>query len=94
MASHPVGQDTLVGQTLGHYRIAEKIGAGGMGMVYRAHDEHLDREVAIKVLTPGTLSGEHSRKRFRKEALAHANDALCQTRDYDSRPVNMPNCAP
>jgi eukaryotic-like serine/threonine-protein kinase len=70
MADHAVGDDALVGQTLGHYRIIEKIGAGGMGQVYLACDEHLDRQVAIKVLPPGMLREESSRKRFRKEALA------------------------
>ena len=60
----------MIGQTLGHYRILEKIGAGGMGVVYRARDEHLGRDVAIKVLPAGTLSDEAARRRFRKEALA------------------------
>jgi eukaryotic-like serine/threonine-protein kinase len=62
----------LVGQTLGHYRILEQIGAGGMGVVYRAHDEQLERDVAIKVLPVGTLTDEAARKRFRKEALTLA----------------------
>ena len=62
----------LVGHTLGHYRIVEQIGAGGMGVVYRAHDEHLERDVAIKVLPVGTLADETARKKFRKEALALA----------------------
>src|SRR5437667_2781771 len=62
----------LIGQTLGHYRIIEQIGAGGMGVVYRAHDEQLERDVAIKVLPVGTPADDVARKRFRKEALALA----------------------
>jgi serine/threonine protein kinase/tetratricopeptide (TPR) repeat protein len=62
----------MIGQLLSHYRIVEQIGAGGMGVVYRAHDEQLDRDVAIKVLPPGSLADEVARKRFRKEALSLA----------------------
>jgi eukaryotic-like serine/threonine-protein kinase len=70
----------FVGHMLGHYRIIEQIGAGGMGVVYRAHDEQLDRDVAIKLLPPGMLADEPTRKRFRKEAttlakLSHPNIA-------------------
>ena len=62
----------LVGQTLGHYVVLEQIGAGGMGVVYRAHDEQLDRDVALKVLPFGMLADDAARKRFRKEALSLA----------------------
>lgn len=78
----------MIGQTLGHYRIVEKIGAGGMGEVYRAQDERLDRDVALKVLRAGMLTDEDARKRFRKEALAlsrlnHPNIATIH--DFDTQ---------
>ena len=68
----------MIGQTLGHYRILEKLGSGGMGVVYRARDEQLERDVAVKVLPSGALTDESARRHFRKEALAlaklnHAN---------------------
>jgi len=62
----------MIGQMFGHYKVVAKIGAGGMGVVYRAHDEQLDRDVALKVLAAGVLGNEVSRKLFRKEALALA----------------------
>lgn len=57
-----------VGVLLGHYRIVEQVGKGGMGVVFRARDERLQREVAIKVLPPGTFPDESARKRFQREA--------------------------
>jgi len=88
MAHDALGQDSLVGRTLGHYRVVERIGEGGMGVVYRAHDEHLtNREVAIKVLPPVSLTDAAARLRFRKEAhalskLSHPNIATIF--DFDS----------
>jgi eukaryotic-like serine/threonine-protein kinase len=63
---------------LGHYRIVDKVGEGGMGEVYRAHDDQLDRDVGIKVLPPGTLNDPTARPRLIREArtasaLKHPN---------------------
>lgn len=72
---HPtVGPSEVLtaGAKLGPYEILARLGAGGMGVVYRAHDKRLERDVAIKVLPPGLLTDEPERKRFRKEALALA----------------------
>ena len=60
----------MIGRRLSHYRILAPLGEGGMGVVYRAHDEHLDRDVAVKLLAPGTLADDAARRRFRREALA------------------------
>ncbi len=88
MASRALVKGLLVGTELGHYRIVEKIGAGGMGEVYRALDEHLARDVAIKVLPPGTLIDESARKHFHREALIlsqlnHPNVATIH--DFDTQ---------
>jgi len=60
------------GSRLDRYTILEPLGSGGMGVVYRARDEKLEREVAIKVLAAGVLEGDDARRRFHKEALALA----------------------
>ncbi len=78
----------MLGETVSHYRILEKLGGGGMGEVYRARDERLDRDVALKVLPAGTLADETARRRFRKEALTlsqlnHPNIAVVH--DFDTQ---------
>lgn len=70
--SLPAGQRIGPGALLGRYSILEQLGAGGMGMVYRARDQKLDRVVAIKILTPGVLTSERARSNFRREGLALA----------------------
>ncbi len=73
---------------LGHYRLLERIGGGGMGEVFLARDEHLGRDVAVKLLPPRTLADESARRRFRKEATAlskisHPNVAIVF--DFDTQ---------
>src|ERR1700751_3272941 len=69
-----------VGKKLSHFRLVEKIGGGGQGVVFRAHDERFGKDVALKILPPMVLADEAARRRFRREAqavgkLSHPNIA-------------------
>ena len=62
--------DSLIGQVLGHYRVLDRLGAGGMGVVYRAEDVRLHRRVALKLLPEGDASRPHAVERLYREACA------------------------
>ena len=60
----------MIGRTIAHYEILDKLGEGGMGIVYKARDTHLDRLVAIKVLPPDLVADPGRKRRFIQEARA------------------------
>jgi tetratricopeptide (TPR) repeat protein len=80
------------GTRLGPYEIVSAIGAGGMGEVYRARDTRLDREVAIKVLSPGLTSSDLARERFQREARTIAalrHPHICAIYDVGETPEHQ-----
>jgi TolB-like protein/predicted Ser/Thr protein kinase len=77
----------MMGESISHYRILEKIGEGGMGIIYKAEDTRLNRPVALKFLPPHLLTSDNDRRRFVNEAQAAArlsHTGICTVYEIDT----------